>query len=50
MNEKIIKWWNNLSEEDKIWIMMKYGYENPFDPKRVKNEEIEQIFELETNN
>lgn len=40
-------WWNFMNEEDQIWLMMKYGYDNPFDPKRVKSEEMTKIYKLE---
>lgn len=45
--EKYNSWWKNLSEEDQIWIMMKYGFDNPFNPKRISSEEIEKLYFLE---
>lgn len=40
-------WWNSLSEDDKIWFMMKYGFDTPFGPKRVKADEIIKLYNLE---
>ena len=40
-------WWNFMNKDDQIWLMMKYGYDNPFDPKRLKSDEIIKIYKLE---
>jgi hypothetical protein len=40
-------WWNFKSEDDQIWLMMKYGYDTPFDPKRVKVAEMVKMYEAE---
>lgn len=40
-------WWSGLSEDDKIFIMMKYGYDNPFNPNRVTMGEVFKIYKLE---
>ncbi len=34
---------------DKIWIMMKYGYANKFDPNRVTVAEINELYKREHN-
>lgn len=39
-------WWNMLSEDDQIWIMMKHGFES-FNPKKVTSEQIEKLYKLE---
>ena len=40
-------WWNAKSEDDQIWLMMKYGYHTPFDPKRVKVAEMAKMYYAE---
>ncbi len=40
-------WWNNMNEDNQIWLMMKYGYLTPFDPKRVKVAEMIKMYEAE---
>lgn len=39
-------WWNNLSEDDQIWLMMTHGFES-FNPKKVTQEQIKCLYELE---
>ena len=39
-------WWNNLSEDEQIWIMMKHGFES-FNPKKVNQNQIKNLYELE---
>lgn len=39
-------WWNSLSTDDQMWIMMKYGFDN-FNPSRVTQEEIVKLYKLE---
>lgn len=41
------KWWNYKSEDEQIWLMMKHGFSNPFDPNRVKISEIEKMYKIE---
>ncbi len=43
----ILSWWNFMNEDDQIWLMMKYGYDNSLSPKRVKREEIIKMYKLE---
>lgn len=45
--EKAINWWKFQSEDEQIFLMMKYGYNNPFDPQRVKQDEILKIYQNE---
>jgi len=40
-------WWNFKNEDDQIWLMMKYGYDTPFDPKRVTIAEIIKMYDAE---
>lgn len=43
----IRNWWTSKGEDDQIWLMMKYGFSTPFDPKRVKTDEIVKIYNSE---
>ncbi len=43
-------WWNLKSEDDQIWLMLKYGYGTPVDPKRVKVSDMVKIYEAEHKN
>ncbi len=49
MDKPYINWWNFKSEYEQIWLMMQYGWDNPFDPKRVKFSEMEKMYNLEKN-
>lgn len=40
-------WWNFQSEDEQIWLMMKYGWDTPFNPNRVRYEEMEKMYDLE---
>jgi len=42
-------WWNFQSEDEQIFLMMKYGYSTPFDPKRVKVSEMVAMYKREKN-
>ena len=39
-------WWYNLSTDDQVWMMMKYGFEN-FNAGRVTSNEIIKLYNLE---
>jgi len=39
-------WWEDLTEDDQIWILMKHGFEN-FNLKNITAEQILEIWELE---
>ena len=41
-------WWGMLSEDDQIWIMMRYGFET-FKPKNLTSEQIEKLYTLENS-
>jgi len=41
------EWWNNLSTDDQMWIMMKYGFSDNFNPNRVTQEEVIKLYNLE---
>ena len=41
------EWWNNLSTDDKMWLMMKYGFDTPFKPSRVTSDEITKLYSSE---
>jgi len=41
------KWWNNLSTDDQMWLMVKYGFNTPFNPNRVISDEINKLYDLE---
>lgn len=43
------KWWNNLNNDDQMWLMMKYGFDTPFNPNRVTNDQIIKLYNLEHN-
>ncbi len=40
-------WWNFKNEDDQIWLMMAHGFDTPFDPKRVKLDEMIKMYDLE---
>ncbi len=44
--KEAMKWWNSLSEDDKIWIMMKAGYETRH-ASRLTGREIEDLWTME---
>lgn len=37
-------WWNFQSKDDQIWLMMKYGYDDPLNPERVKVDEMVKMY------
>ena len=40
-------WWDNKSEDDKILLMMKFGFSEPFYPNTVTKESIRRMFNLD---
>ena len=40
-------WWGLKNKEDQMWIMMKYGFNTPFDPSRITLHQLEEIYNLE---
>lgn len=44
-----LTWWGLQNEDDKMWLMMKYGFNNPFKPERLTEEEIFKIYNIEIN-
>ncbi len=36
-------WWNMQTEDEQIWLMMQFGFAGPFNPKKVKPDEMVQM-------
>jgi hypothetical protein len=36
-------WWNFQTEDEQIWLMMQFGFAGPFNPKKVKIDEMVQM-------
>jgi hypothetical protein len=40
-------WWNSKNEDEQMFLMLKYGYNSPFKPERVKVEEMVKMYNAE---
>lgn len=41
------EWWNDKSEDDQMFLMMRHGFTIPFNPSRVTITEIQNMYKLE---
>lgn len=39
-------WWDDLTEDDQIWMMMQHGFDK-FNPQNITSQQILEIWELE---
>ena len=43
-------WWKKIGHDEQMFMMMKYGFDNPFTPSRVTSEQVKNIYSIEKNN